>query len=153
MSSSAAWPRASEVQLVDANVLLYAVNRDAAQHQVARRWLDAALGGDEAVAFDWVVLLAFIRLGTRAGLFPRPLSTQQAVSVVERWLVRPAARILTPSASHLSLMGGLLERSGSAGNLVNDAHLAALALGHGAGIVSFDRDFGRFEGLRWSKPA
>jgi hypothetical protein len=140
------------VRVVDANVLLYAVNTDAAHHEAARAWLDGALSGDEVVAFDWVVLLAFLRLSTRAGVFPRPLSVEQAAGVVERWLARPNARLLEPSGSHLSLLAGLLERSGTAGNLVNDAHLAALALGHGAGLVSFDRDFGRFAGLRWSEP-
>jgi toxin-antitoxin system PIN domain toxin len=141
------------VVVVDANVLLYAVNEDAPQHRTARDWLDGALDGGEPVGFAWVALLAFLRLATNSSLFPRPLTAEEAAEVVELWLRRPAALVLHPGERHLSLLRGLLAHSGSAANLVNDAHLAALALEHGAEIVSFDRDFGRFAGLRWRLPA
>lgn len=140
------------MQVVDANVLLYAVNEDAPHHGAARTWLDGALGGRETVGFDWVVLLAFLRLSTRPGLFPRPLSLAQAVGVVELWLAQPPAVLLQPTPRHLAVLHGLLSPSGTAANLVNDAHLGALALEHGAEIVSFDGDFGRFEGVRWRRP-
>jgi toxin-antitoxin system PIN domain toxin len=140
------------VKLVDANVLLYAVNEDAPHHAAAHSWLDAALGDREAIAFAWVVLLAFLRLGTRPGLFPHPLSLADATGVVELWLDQPAAVVVHPSKRHLGLLRGLLGTSGTAANLVTDAHLAALALEHGAEVVSFDRDFQRFEGLRLVVP-
>ena len=141
------------MKVVDANVLLYAVNEDAPQHEVARTWLDSALGGTEAVGFAWTVVLAFLRLSTRAGLFPHPLTAEQAIEVAETWLRRPAALILTPTARHLPLLAGLLGTAGTAGNLVADAHLAALAVEHGAEITSFDRDFARFSGVRWNLPS
>jgi toxin-antitoxin system PIN domain toxin len=141
------------VKLVDANVLLYAINEDAPQHEVARGWLDGALGGREAVAFAWVVLLAFLRLSTRPGLFSRPLTVDEASAVAEGWLDRPAALTVSPTARHLGLLHGLLAGVGSAGNLVNDAHLAALAVEHGGEIVSFDGDFARFPGVRWRSPS
>jgi toxin-antitoxin system PIN domain toxin len=141
------------VKVVDANVLLYAVNRDAPHHASARKWLDTALAGDEAVGFAWVVLLAFLRLSTRPGLFPHPLTLQQAVSVIEAWLARPMAILLEPTTRHLRLLHGLLAPLSTAANLVTDAHLAALAIEHGAEVVSFDTDFSRFQGLRWSTPA
>jgi toxin-antitoxin system PIN domain toxin len=109
--------------------------------------------GREPVGFAWVVLLAFVRLATRAGLFPRPLTLGESAALVELWLVQPAAVVVHPSQRHLSLLRGLLVSVGTAGNLVNDAHLAALALEHGAEIVSFDRDFERFEGIRRIAPA
>jgi hypothetical protein len=140
------------VKVVDANVLLYAVNKVASHHTAARSWLDGVLAGGEAVGFAWVALLAFLRLSTRPGLFPRPLSLAQAVGVVELWLGQPAAIVLHPTERHLSLLNGLLDAVGSAANLVNDAHLAALALEHGAEIVSFDSDFARFNGVQWSPP-
>jgi toxin-antitoxin system PIN domain toxin len=140
------------VQLVDANVLLYAVDADAPQHQPARAWLDVALGGTEAVGFSWVVLLAFLRLSTHPTVFPRPLKLAEAAGVLELWLGQPPAVVVHPSGRHLSLLRGLLAQTGVAANLVNDAHLAALALEHDAEIVSFDRDFGRFEGLRSRLP-
>jgi toxin-antitoxin system PIN domain toxin len=141
------------VKLVDANLLLYAINEDAPHHEVARGWLDGALGGREAVGFAWIVLLAFLRLSTRPGLFSRPLGAEEATAVVEGWLDRPPALTVAPTARHLGLLHGLLTSVGSAGNLVNDAHLAALAVEHGGEIVSFDGDFARFPGVRWHSPA
>lgn len=141
------------MRLVDANVLLYAVNADAPHHAAAHSWLDDALNDREAIGFAWVVLLAFLRLATRPGLFPRPLALDEAATVVELWLDQPAAIVVHPSERHLSLLRGLLGTVGTAANLVNDAHLATLALEHRAEIVSFDRDFERFEGVRWRSPA
>ena len=140
------------MQLVDANVLLYAVNEDAPNHVPARRWLDGALGGQETVAFTWIVLLAFLRLSTRTALFPQPLTPADATGIVERWLDQPAALVIQPTERHLGLLRGLLAESGTAANLVNDAHLAALALEHGAEIVTFDADFARFDGVRSHRP-
>lgn len=140
------------MQVVDANVLLYAVNADAPRHDAARRWLDEALSGAEAVGFAWVVLLAFVRLATNAAVFPRPLPTEAALDVVDAWLAQPAARIVEPTARHLALVRGLLEPIGTNANLVNDAHLAAIALEHGASLVTFDNDFERFSGIRRIEP-
>jgi uncharacterized protein len=128
------------------------VNRDAPHHLASRRWLDAALSGDEAIGFAWVVLLAFLRLATRPGLFPHPLPVEQAMVVLEAWLGRPMAILLEPTARHLSLLNGLLTPLATAGNLVSDAHLAALAIEYGGEVVSFDADFARFPGLRWHPP-
>jgi len=141
------------MKVVDANVLLYAVNERSAEHVVARRWLDGALAGSVPVGFAWIVVLAFVRLATHPSVFPRPLSPEDAISTVRDWLAQPAAVVIEPSPRHLALLDGLLRSSGTAANLVNDAHLAALAMEHGAGIVSFDADFGRFDGLAWSRPS
>lgn len=141
------------MQLVDANVLLYAVDRDVPHHDTARGWLDHALAGVEPVGFAWVVLLAFLRLATHPNVFPEPLSVEEATGVVERWLSQPPAVVVQPTGRHLPLLRGLLNDSGAAANLVNDAHLAALALEYGAEIVSFDRDVARFAGVRSRLPA
>lgn len=140
------------MQLVDANVLLHAVNIGAPEHPRARDWLSGALDGGEPVAFAWTVTLAFLRLSTHPAIFPRPLTARQAADVVERWLDAPAALAIEPTRRHLPLLRGLLERAGTAGNLVADAHVAALALEHGATVVSFDRDFARFEGVALRRP-
>lgn len=134
--------------VVDANVLLHATNKSATQHRKARLWLDGALSGDEPVGFAWSALLAFLRVGTRPGVFPKPLSPRQALGVVEEWLSQPVAIELSPTARHFAVLRGLIEQAGTAGNLTTDAHLAALAIEHGAELVSFDRDFQRFQGLR-----
>ncbi|HUZ98142.1 MAG TPA: type II toxin-antitoxin system VapC family toxin [Gaiellaceae bacterium] len=136
------------MRVVDANVLLYAVNPAAPLHERSRTWLDGALSGGEITGFAWTVVLAFLRVGTSAVAFPRPLKVDEAAGIVERWLAQPAALLVEPTPRHLSLLHGLLTETGTAANLVNDAHLAALALEHGAEIVSFDRDFQRFPGVR-----
>jgi uncharacterized protein len=140
------------VNLVDANVLLYAVNEDAPHHQEARAWLDGRLTASEAVGFAWVVLLAFLRLSTRADLFRRPLAFEAAAGVVDDWLAAPPAVVVQPTVRHLELLRGLVRTTGVAANLINDAHLAALALEYDATVVSYDRDFARFAGLRHELP-
>ena len=140
------------MKLVDANVLLYAVNQDAAHHERSRQWLDDALSGADTVAFAWVAMLAFVRLSTHTGLFPAPLSMDEALGRVDAWLAATPAVVVQPTADHARVLRSLLRPLPSAGNLVTDAHLAALAIEHRCEIVSFDNDFARFRGVRWSEP-
>jgi uncharacterized protein len=140
------------VVIVDANVLLYAVDRASAHHDRSLAWLDTALAGTEAVGLAWIALLAFIRIGTNASILPNPMTPDEAIGQIEAWLGAPAAVIAQPSPRHASLLRGLLRDTGTAGNLTTDAHLAALALEHGADIVSYDRDFARFPGVQHRLP-
>jgi toxin-antitoxin system PIN domain toxin len=140
------------VRLLDVNLLLYAVNEDASVHRKARSWLEAALSARETVAFTWTVLLAFLRISTRAGIFPEPLEPGAAFGLVESWVTQPCAIVLEPGARHLAILRDLLLPLGTAGNLTSDAHLAAVAIEYGAELCSSDSDFGRFPGLRWSNP-
>lgn len=140
------------MRLLDANVLLYAVNEAAPLHDRARGWLDDALRGPEPVAFAWTALLAFLRLATHPTVFARPLTPDQATDVVRAWLAQPAAVVLEPTERHAHILAGLLAEAGTAGNLVGDAHLAALAIEHRAAIATFDADFGRFTGIRLERP-
>jgi toxin-antitoxin system PIN domain toxin len=141
------------VQLVDANVLLYAVNPATTHHKAARAWLDDALDGHEPVGLAWTTLLAFIRISTSPAIFDRPLDARVACDVVRGWLARPAALVVEPTTRHIDVLAGLLAEAGTAGNLVGDAHVAALAVEHGATVVTFDADFARFAGVRWVRPA
>lgn len=141
------------MKLVDANVLLYAVNEDAVHHDESRRWLDGALSGGDTVGFSWIVLLAFVRLSTKEGLFPRPLALDGAMDRVDAWLGAAPAVIVEPSADHGRILRSLLAGVGVGGNLVNDAHLAALAVANRCPVVSYDNDFARFAGVRWLTPA
>jgi uncharacterized protein len=140
------------VRIVDANVLIHAVNEASTQHEAARSWLDQALGGEETVAFAWSVVLAFLRLTTHPAVFAQPLDPARATAIVRAWTEQPTARLIDPTPRHLALLIGLLAEAGTAANLVNDAHLAALAIEHDAALVTFDADFGRFRGLRTERP-
>lgn len=140
------------MRLVDANILLYAVNSDAQHHTASVGWLDAALSGGATVAFSWNALLAFVRLSTKTGLFPSPLLPAQAMDRVEAWLTAPPSVVLEPTVDHPRVLRDLLEQTGSGGNLVSDAHLAALAIEHKCVIVSYDIDFDRFHGVRRETP-
>lgn len=140
------------MRVVDANVLLYAVNADTEHHAVSRRWLDHGLGGADTIGFTWLAVTAFLRISTRVGVFPAPLSARDAVGQARAWLEAPGARVLEPTSQHLAVLERLLAQVGSQGNLVSDAHLAAIAVEHRADVVSFDADFGRFADVRWHRP-
>jgi hypothetical protein len=140
------------MKLPDANVILYAVNEDAPHHARAKDWFERTLSSSEPVGFEWSVLLAFLRVSTKASLFPRPLKPRDAIDYVDSWLAQPAVRIVHPGERHARLLRDLLGPLGAGGNLVSDAHLAAVAIEHGAELCSCDGDFGRFPGLRWTNP-
>lgn len=137
----------------DANILLYAVNSASEQHSVANRALQEGFSAPRGVGFAWVVLLAFLRLSTRRGIFPNPLSIEDAMQVINHWLEQPNAQIILESEDHAQVLRKLLLTTGAAGNLTTDAHLAALAIEHDATILSFDRDFARFADVKWTAPA
>lgn len=141
------------MRVVDTNVLLYAMNETDPRHDEARAWLRRALSGGETVGFAWMVLIAFVRISTRAGVFPSPLPVAASTGLVRAWLDAPPSVVVEPTPQHLDVVEGLLADVGTGGNLVNDAHLAALALEHDATIVSYDSDFARFEGVRWTRPS
>jgi toxin-antitoxin system PIN domain toxin len=138
--------------LLDANLLIYAVNADAPLNRKAKAWLESALSGQETVGFPWIVLLAFLRLTTRQGLFRRPLRVDRAFDLMVSWLDQPAATIVHPGPRHLEVLRELLLPMGTGGNLASDAHLAALAIEHRAELCSSDTDFARFHGLKWRNP-
>lgn len=140
------------MKLVDANVLIYAVNKDAPRHGASREWLDGSLSGGATVAFAWVALLAFLRLTTSRRLFPFPMSTPDAIRQVDDWLAQPSAVVVEPTSRHLTLVRDLLDPVGVGGNLVNDAHLAALAIEHRCEVVSYDKGFLRFDGVTLETP-
>jgi toxin-antitoxin system PIN domain toxin len=140
------------VRILDVNLLLYALDETSPRHEPAREWLEATLSGATTVGVPWQVLLAFLRLSTRSAVFAHPLSADQALDVIGGWLDQPPVTIPQPGSRHPALLRELLGAVGTAGNLVTDAHLAALAIEHGAELCSSDADFSRFPGLRWVDP-
>jgi toxin-antitoxin system PIN domain toxin len=138
--------------IVDVNLLIYAVNEDAPDHRKAKAWLEATISGNETVGLPWIVLLAFLRLTTRSGLFQRPLAVDDAFDLLDSWLRQPSVTVPEPGKRHLQKMRDLISPLGTGGNLTSDAHLAALAIELGAELCSTDNDFGRFRQLRWRNP-
>ena len=125
---------------------------DAPPHAKAKAWLETTLSGRETVAFSWNVILAFVRLTTRPGLFRNPLSPGRAFDLVAAWLDQPSATVVNPGPRHLAILRDLLTSLGTGGNLTSDAHLAALAVEQNAELCSCDADFARFAGLDWRNP-
>jgi toxin-antitoxin system PIN domain toxin len=140
------------VILVDANLLVYAFAREMPQHAAASAWLDERLNGGPRVGLPWESLVAFVRLVTNPRVFERPASVARAWRQVEDWLDVDAVWVPQPTPQHRDMLGRLLAAAGGAANLVPDAHLAALAIGHGLELCSSDGDFARFAGLRWTNP-
>jgi toxin-antitoxin system PIN domain toxin len=140
------------VKLPDVNLLIYAVDESSRHHAQARSWLEQTLSGTEEVGFAWLVLLGFIRVSTNPIVFANALSPARAFELVDGWLAQPVAAVVHPTERHAGHLRDLLVSLGTAGNLTSDAHLAALAIEHGAELCSLDTDFARFAGLRWHNP-
>jgi toxin-antitoxin system PIN domain toxin len=140
------------VKLPDVNLLVYAADETAVGHGRALEWIERTLSGTETVAFAWLTLIGFVRLSTNPRCFSRPWRIDQALDVIDSWIARPMVTVVNPTARHSAVLRDLLAPLGSAGNLTSDAHLAALAIEHGATLCSRDRDFTRFPGLRWEDP-
>lgn len=138
--------------LTDANLLLYAYNVDAAEYDTSRKWLETQLSGPDLFCFAWQTITAFLRIGTNQRAFATPLSTTEATSIVSEWLERPQTVVLTPGEKHWAIFQKLLDSGQATGALVMDAHLAALAIEHGAALASSDRDFSRFPELQLINP-
>jgi toxin-antitoxin system PIN domain toxin len=140
------------VKLPDLNLLLYAFDTEAEPHQRARPWLEEVLSGTEEVGFAWIVLLGFARISTNPRIYEQPLTINEALDLIDGWLAQPVARVIEPTSRHSTVVRELLAPLGAGGNLVSDAHLAALAIEHGAELCSRDNDFARFSGVRWVDP-
>ncbi len=136
----------------DINLLLYAVNSSMPQHERASEWLTRLFTGDEPVGLTWMVLVGFMRLATNSRIFSSPMRVEQAIEVVDSWLSHRLVTVVDATPGHWALLSALLRESGTAGNLTNDAYLAAICIERGATLHSADGDFHRFRGLRWENP-
>lgn len=138
--------------LVDSNLLLYATTPVFKQHAAARAWLLEAFNGEERVGLPWPSLLGFVRILTNPRVVRPPVPLPEAWAEIMKWLASPCVWIPTPTAAHPQILGRLVREELSKGELIMDAHLAALAIEHGLTLCSTDRDFARFTGLKWRNP-
>jgi toxin-antitoxin system PIN domain toxin len=138
--------------LIDANLLLYAYDPNSRHHMAAKSWLEATLSGSQLVRFSWMTLWAFLRITTNARVYERPLSIVEAEDALASWLAQPIVGILDPGERHWDILRRLTTGGQATGSLVMDAALAAVAIEHGATLYTTDRDFARFDELRWINP-
>ena len=138
--------------LIDANILLLAVDALAPSHTRAAAWLTGQLNGNQRIGIPWESLAAFVRIATHPRASERPLEAEVAWDIVDTWLSVPVVWIPLPTDRHREVLDGLIRRYRVTGNLVPDAHLAALAVEHGLEVCSADTDFARFSEIRWRNP-
>lgn len=136
----------------DTNVLLYAYNDDAPQYKVAKKWFESQFDVPTIFGFTWPAITAFIRISTNPRMWPAPFSLTEAMSVVNEWLEHPKSVMLLPTDRHWSIVQTIALGGQARGSLFMDAHLAAIAIEHGAVLATNDRDFTRFSGLKTVNP-
>ena len=138
--------------LVDANLLLYAYDSESPYHAPVRKWFEGVLSSGGAVRFALITLLAFVRIASDRRVYTYPLPPAEACSLIEEWLAMPNVRLLQPGPRSWRLLSSMCEDGQARGAMVMDAHLAALAIEHGASIATTDRDFTRFPDLEVVNP-
>ncbi len=138
--------------IVDVNILIYARTPDTPEHDVARAWLEGALNGPARVGLPWTSLIGFARIATNPRSARQPLTPDEAMAQIAAWLDAPAAWIPTETDDHATVLSDLVLRHRITGDLMPDAHLAALAIQYGVEVVSTDGDFARFPEIRWINP-
>ena len=136
----------------DLNLLVFTYSQASPFHDDARKWWEGLFNGAERVGIPWVVITGFVRLMTNRSAMDQPLAPSEAIDTVESWFRYPHVTPLNPGTEHLSLLRQALAAAGVGGNLVTDAHVAALAMEYQAEVHSNDADFSRFPGLRWRNP-
>jgi len=140
------------VIIPDANLILYAYDAKSRFHREAGRWWSELLSGREPVGLCPVVIFAYLRLSTHGRIYDFPLTPTEAKAHILSWLERPNVRLLVAGPDHVATVCQLLEKAGTAGNLVTDAQIVAMALEYGATIHSADTDFARFPEVAWVNP-
>ena len=140
------------MKLLDVNVVLAAHREAHALYGAARPWLDELLRAGVRFSVLDSVAGSFVRLATDRKVFPDPTTLGEAFSYLRSLRDQPSHVPLSPGPRHLDLLEQICRDADATGDLVPDAQLVAVAVEHGAEVVSFDRDFARFPDLRWSRP-
>lgn len=136
------------MNLPDVNIVLAGFRPDHPHHVKARSWLEEARSGNEPLGLTFIVMSSVVRLATNARVFARPDTSAAVLAYLDVLQERPAL-VLREGEGHWRRFASLCRDLNLRGNLVPDAHLAAIALEHRAEVVTLDRGFGRYPGLRW----
>jgi toxin-antitoxin system PIN domain toxin len=138
---------------LDVNVLLYASNRSSDRHTGARRFLDACAVGPEILCLAWPTLMSYLRISTHPRIFAAPLSPEEALANVSALLALPHVRPLSELDGFIVAYKHVAGETPVRGNLVPDAHIAAILFQHGVRtLYSNDRDFRKFGSIDLRDP-
>jgi uncharacterized protein len=140
------------MMLADTNVLVYAFDPDAERHEEYRAWLESVVNDPVPYAVSDFALTGMFRIVTNRRIYSKPATTSQALEFAELIREQPQAMVVAPGARFWSIFSELCDKVGARGKLVPDAYLAALAIENACELVTADRDFARFPGLRWRHP-
>ena len=135
----------------DVNLLVYAHDSSSPFHRRASSWLTNLLE-NEQVFFAWHSICGFLRIVTNRRIYRNPLALEQAIKIVDSWLELDNTHLVSLEKKNWPLFSKMLVQSQASGNLVMDAHLAAMAASCGATVASTDGDFTRFSGIRFTNP-
>ena len=138
---------------IDANILLYASDRQSPWHEQAGAFLHRCVLRSELFCLAWPTLMAYLRIATHSGIFSSPLTPDRAQGNVESLLMQPRVRTIGEGGEFWPSFQTVANEVPLRGNLVPDAHLAALLLEHGVStLYTRDRDFLKFPALRMKDP-
>jgi len=140
------------VILPDVNVLLLAHRRDHDEHEQVRSWLEQEVNSDSPFALADLAVSGFLRIVTNPRIYERPTKLPTALEFVDGLAGQPTCIPVSAGPNHWPIFRRVLAAADARGNLVPDAHLAAVALEHGATIATRDRGFARFREVRWLDP-
>jgi uncharacterized protein len=133
---------------VDVNVLLYASDRSSDRHERARRFVETCAAGPEILCLTWPTLMSYLRIATHPRIFAAPLNPDEALSNVASLAELPHVRVVSEQDGFLDAYRRVAGDMSVRGNLVPDAHVAAILFQHGVRtLYSNDRDFRKFESL------
>jgi toxin-antitoxin system PIN domain toxin len=138
---------------IDVNILLYASDTGSAEHDKARAFLDQCATGGEVFCLGWLTLMSYLRMSTHPAIFTKPLTHAEAVRNVEALLSLPHCRVVCEEPGFWDAYLRVTADVPTRGNLVPDAHLAALLRQHGVKtLYTRDRDFRKFNFLQVRDP-
>ncbi len=138
---------------LDTNILIYARREESPFHRQAYKLLKELAAGDRLWALPWPCVYEFLRVITHPRVFDPPTPLEVALEDLESLFESPSLVLLGEGPAHPTHFAQSIRASHSSGNLVHDAHIAALAVEHGVReLWTTDRDFTRFPGLRIRNP-
>jgi uncharacterized protein len=140
------------MMLVDINVMIYAHRADVDRHEEYRDWMQALIDGPEPYAVTDSAVAGLVRIVTNRRIYKRPATIDEALTYADQVRNQPHAQVIGPGPRFWELFSDLSRKANAVGDLVPDAYLAALAIEHGCEVITTDKDFRKFPGLRWRHP-